>query len=84
MDLGQVRVVQWTSKEGIRLEGIVTFPPDYTEGRHYPFLVLPHGGPEGNDLLGLDAFSRVVAGLGYVVLQPQYRGSTANARPWPI
>lgn len=76
VDLGQVRVVQWTSKEGIRLEGIVTFPPDYTEGRHYPFLVLPHGGPEGNDLLAMDAFPRMIAGLGYVVLQPQYRGST--------
>jgi dipeptidyl aminopeptidase/acylaminoacyl peptidase len=76
VDLGPVRVVHWTSKEGIALEGIATFPAAYAEGRRYPFLVLPHGGPEGNDLLGLDAFSRVVAGLGYVVLQPQYRGST--------
>jgi dipeptidyl aminopeptidase/acylaminoacyl peptidase len=75
-DLGPVRVVHWTSKEGIALEGIATFPAGYTEGRRYPFLVLPHGGPEGNDLLELDSFSRIVAGLGYVVLQPQYRGST--------
>jgi len=76
VDLGQVRVVNWSSKEGIRLEGIVTFPAGYREGRRYPFLVLPHGGPEGNDVLGLDAFARFIAGLGYVVLQPQYRGST--------
>lgn len=75
VDLGPVRVVQWTNKEGIRLEGIATFPAGYTE-RRYKFLVLPHGGPEANDLLGLDAFSRIIAGLGYVVLQPQYRGST--------
>jgi len=75
-DLGPVRVVHWTSKEGIRLEGIATFPAGYAEGRRYPFLVLPHGGPEGNDLLGLDSIARMIAGLGYVVLQPQYRGST--------
>jgi dipeptidyl aminopeptidase/acylaminoacyl peptidase len=74
--LGPVRVVKWTSKEGIALEGIATFPSGYQEGRRYPFLVLPHGGPEANDLLMLDRFSRIVAGLGYVVLQPQYRGST--------
>jgi dipeptidyl aminopeptidase/acylaminoacyl peptidase len=74
--LGPVRVVHWTSKEGIRLEGIATFPAGYAEGRRYPFLVLPHGGPEGNDVLELDSFSRIVAGLGYVVLQPEYRGST--------
>jgi dipeptidyl aminopeptidase/acylaminoacyl peptidase len=74
--LGPVRVVKWTSKEGIALEGIATFPSGYQEGRRYPFLVLPHGGPEANDLLMLDRFSRIVSGLGYVVLQPQYRGST--------
>lgn len=76
IDLGQVQVVKWTSKEGIPLEGIATFPGGYQAGRKYPFLVLPHGGPEGNDLLLLDSFSRIIAGFGYVVLQPQYRGST--------
>ena len=76
VDLGPVRVVRWTSKEGIPLEGIATFPAGYTEGRRYPFLVFPHGGPEANDALEMDAFSRIIAGLGYVVLQPEYRGST--------
>ena len=71
-----MRAVRWTSKEGIPLEGIATFPAGYTEGRRYKFLVLPHGGPEANDLLGMDAFARIVAGLGYVVLEPEYRGST--------
>ncbi len=76
IDLGAVRVVRWTSKEGIALEGIATFPAGYAEGRRYPFLVFPHGGPEGNDALELDALARIIAGLGYVVLQPEYRGST--------
>ena len=76
MELGAVRVVQWKNKEGIPLEGIATFPAGYVEGRKYPFLVLPHGGPEANDELSLDPFARTIAGLGYVVLQPEYRGST--------
>jgi dipeptidyl aminopeptidase/acylaminoacyl peptidase len=74
--LGDVRDVHWTSKDGIALEGIATFPPDYQAGRKYKFLVLPHGGPEGNDEFALDPLSRIIAGLGYVVLQPEYRGST--------
>jgi dienelactone hydrolase len=74
--LGDVRDVHWTSKEGIALEGIATFPADYKAGRKYKFLVLPHGGPEANDEFAFDWISRVVAGLGYVVLQPEYRGST--------
>jgi dienelactone hydrolase len=76
LDLGPVRAVHWKNKDGVALEGIATFPAGYTEGKKYPFLVLPHGGPEGQDVLGFDPFSRVVSGLGYVVLQPEYRGST--------
>lgn len=74
--LGEVRAVRWSSKEGVALEGIVTFPADYQAGHAYPFMVLPHGGPEANDSLELDFFSRVIAGMGYIVLQPEYRGST--------
>jgi dipeptidyl aminopeptidase/acylaminoacyl peptidase len=74
--LGDMRVVQWPAKDGTRLEGLLTLPAGYEAGRKYPFLVLPHGGPESNDTLGFDIFSRLVAGFGYVVLQPEYRGST--------
>ena len=76
VNLGDVRVVHWTSKEGTKLEGIATFPADYTAEKKYPFLVLPHGGPEDNDRLDFDIFARLIAAKGYVVLQPEYRGST--------
>jgi dipeptidyl aminopeptidase/acylaminoacyl peptidase len=76
IDLGETKVVHWTSKEGVKLEGIATFPPGYTTGKRYPFLVFPHGGPEANDQLGLDPMAKYIAGKGYVVLQPEYRGST--------
>lgn len=76
VSLGDVRSVQWVAKSGTHLEGIVTFPAGYTPGKKYPFLVLPHGGPEANDVLGFDFPSRLISGLGYVVLQPEYRGST--------
>ena len=76
VDLGEVRSVKWTAKDGTSLEGIATFPASYEAGKQYPFLVLPHGGPEANDSLRFDVFSRLIAGMGYVVMQPQYRGST--------
>ena len=74
--LGEVQVVDWTSKEGIKLQGIATFPPGYTAGKKCPFLVLPHGGPEDNDRLNFDVVVRLIAAMGYVVLEPEYRGST--------
>jgi dipeptidyl aminopeptidase/acylaminoacyl peptidase len=76
VSLGDVRVVKWMAKDGTKLEGVLTLPATYESGKKYPFLVLPHGGPEGNDNFDFDPFSRLIAGFAYVVLQPQYRGST--------
>lgn len=76
VNLGEIKVIHWTSKEGIPLEGIATFPPGFSSSKKYKFLVFPHGGPEANDVLHFDAFAHFLAGLDYVVIQPQYRGST--------
>jgi dipeptidyl aminopeptidase/acylaminoacyl peptidase len=76
VSLGEVKAVHWTSKDGSKLEGIVSFPSNYQAGGKYPFLVFPHGGPEYNDSLSFDGFAKFIAGLGYVVLQPEYWGST--------
>ena len=64
LSLGDVRVVSWTAADGTHLQGIATFPAGYRENTPGPFLVLPHGGPEGNDPLEFDTFSRFVAGPG--------------------
>jgi len=76
VSLGDVKIIHWTSREGIKLKGIATFPPGFSAGTKYKFLVFPHGGPEANDTLQLDSFARYIAGMGYVVIQPEYRGST--------
>ncbi len=66
VNLGDAKIVHWTAKDGTKLEGIATFPADYVAGQKYPFLVLPHGGPEANDSFQMDSFSRMVSGMGYV------------------
>lgn len=76
VSLGETRTIHWASKEGIKLEGIATFPPGYVAGKKYKFLVMPHGGPEANDQLQLDTIVQIIAGMDYVVIQPEYRGST--------
>ncbi len=73
--LGRVIRHRWTSDRGVPLEAIVTFPP-YARAGAGKFLVLPHGGPEANDELRFDALVRLIAARGFVVMQPQYRGST--------
>ena len=76
IELGSVRAVQWTSKGGIALEGIATFPAGYVEGKKYPFLVLPHGGPEANDELASIPWRASSPASAMSFCNREYRGST--------
>ena len=61
------------------VEGLVTYPVDYQPGQKYPLAVMTHGGPQAADKYSLGSSSyeiQVLAGKGYVSLQPNYRGST--------
>ena len=77
--LGSREVVQWKSKDGAAIEGILIKPADFDPSRKYPLLVVIHGGPTGVDtpLMAADRtypVERFVA-KGAVVLKPNYRGS---------
>ena len=90
--LGAVETVRWTNGDGETVEGVLTKPVGYEEGVAYPFIVNPHGGPTGASLAAFSAESQFFAGNGYVVLQPNFRGSTnygqafisANIDNWGI
>jgi dipeptidyl aminopeptidase/acylaminoacyl peptidase len=77
--LGAQETISWAGAEGMRIEGVLVRPAGFQEGRRYPLAVLPHGGPEGVDLNGWTTNplypAQVLAGRGYVVLLPNYRGS---------
>jgi dipeptidyl aminopeptidase/acylaminoacyl peptidase len=77
--LGQQETIRWMGAEGLRMEGVLVRPAGFQEGRRYPLAILPHGGPEGVDLDGWITNPlypvQVLAGRGYVVFLPNYRGS---------
>ena len=58
--------------------GVLVKPVGYQKGTRYPLIVAIHGGPASADVLGFNGGynSQVYAGAGYVVLRPNYRGST--------
>jgi dipeptidyl aminopeptidase/acylaminoacyl peptidase len=79
VQLGAQETVRWTGPEGWQIEGVVVRPVGYVEGQRYPLAILPHGGPEGVDLDGWNTNPlypvQVLAGAGYAVFMPNYRGS---------
>jgi dipeptidyl aminopeptidase/acylaminoacyl peptidase len=76
--LGEEREVTWTSTDGKPVGGVLNLPVGYQPGRRYPLIVAVHGGPASADLLSFNGGygSQVYAGAGYIVLKPNYRGST--------
>ncbi len=77
--LGQQEAITWKGADGVTIEGLVTYPADYQAGQKYPLAVMTHGGPQAADHYGIGSMAyeiQVLAGKGYVSLQPNYRGST--------
>jgi dipeptidyl aminopeptidase/acylaminoacyl peptidase len=69
-------VVRYRSKDGQEVAAILHKPRGYKAGTRYPAVLWIHGGPEGQDTLRFDSWAQFLAQSGYVVLQPNYRGST--------
>jgi dipeptidyl aminopeptidase/acylaminoacyl peptidase len=76
--LGEQEEITWKSKDGKTVGGVLVKPVGYQAGQRYPLIVAIHGGPAGADIRSFNGGygSQVYAGAGYVVLRPNYRGST--------
>ena len=72
--------VKWKGADGVEVEGLLFYPAGYEAGKKYPLVVQTHGGPAAADHFGVSRgytkYNPVLAGKGYLVLQPNYRGST--------
>lgn len=68
--------VTWKSKDGKEIAGLLYRPREVKQGEHLPAVLWIHGGPEGQDVFRCDEWAQYLAQAGYVVLEPNYRGSS--------
>ena len=75
--VGEFSWFDYTTGDGLHEKALLTLPPGYTRAtaKNLPAVVLPHGGPQGRDHYGFDWWAQALASRGYVVIQPQFRGS---------
>jgi dipeptidyl aminopeptidase/acylaminoacyl peptidase len=80
--LPTVEIVDYKSRDGTPLWGYLWVPPGAETAKSLPFIVHPHGGPEGRDLYGLAAggWPQYWAAHGYLVFQPNFRGGGGFGR----
>ena len=91
----KTELLQWSSKDGLEIEGLLTYPAKYNKRKKYPLALIIHGGPAGvfsQSFTGNPSIYMIqyFASKGYAVLRANPRGSTgygkdfrfANFKDW--
>ena len=68
--------IRYDSFDGLSIPALLYRPRDIAPGAKLPALVLVHGGPTAQWFRGFDPYAQFLADAGYVVIEPNVRGST--------
>ena len=74
-EFGKMEPFSFTARDGLKLHGYITLPPNYKKGSKIPFILHPHGGPHAADSFGFRREVQLYATRGYGVVQVNFRGS---------
>ncbi len=84
-ELAKTEIIQWKSRDGKPVEGLLTYPIGYEKGKRYPVILNVHGGPNGvfsQRFTGRPSIYMLqyFAQQGYVIVQPNPRGSSGYGK----
>jgi dipeptidyl aminopeptidase/acylaminoacyl peptidase len=80
LEIAQTEEVNFKSKDGTDVHGLLTYPAGYVKGTKVPLLLRIHGGPNGQDQHSFSVERQVFAANGYAVLAVNYRGSSGRGQ----
>jgi dipeptidyl aminopeptidase/acylaminoacyl peptidase len=76
-DINTIATTEFKARDKLTIPTILTIPNSRIDNfNNLPTVVLPHGGPASHDRVGFDFMAQALASRGYLVIQPQFRGST--------
>ena len=82
LQIAQTDEVNFKSKDGTEVHGLLTYPLGYVKGTRVPLLLRIHGGPNGQDQHSFSVERQVFAANGYAVLVVNYRGSSGRGQKY--
>src|SRR5688572_25891064 len=80
VELGATERVDFKSKDGTPVNGLLTYPVGYVKGTKVPLLLRIHGGPNAQDQHSFSLERQMFAANGYAVLAVNYRGSSGRGQ----
>ena len=83
--IGTREVVEWKSKDGTPIEGVLVKPADFDPSKKYPLIVILHTAPHNDidqPIIERELFypSEPFVAKGALVLRPNYRGTAGYGR----
>jgi dipeptidyl aminopeptidase/acylaminoacyl peptidase len=82
LNLVPVEDIDFKSKDGTDVHGLLTRPADFKAGTPVPMILYIHGGPNGQDEHGFDFLRQFAATKGYAELNVNYRGSSGRGQDY--
>ena len=74
LERGKSETVSWTSDK-TELDGVVTYPPNFSPDKKYPLVLYVHGGPNSASKETFNLTVQMMAAQNWVIFEPNYRGS---------
>jgi len=72
--LSKMKPISYKASDGLTIPGYLSLPDE--NGKNYPTVIMPHGGPFARDNWRFDYWVQYLTSQGYAVLQMNFRGST--------
>jgi dipeptidyl aminopeptidase/acylaminoacyl peptidase len=75
-DVHPIAKLSVKARDELVIPTLLTIPrTSVSNMKNLPAVMLPHGGPRAYDQIGFDWLAQALANEGYLVIQPQFRGS---------
>ncbi|MDB6013555.1 MAG: prolyl oligopeptidase family protein [Gammaproteobacteria bacterium] len=75
----ETKPLTYPAADGLQIPAYLTFPRGKPP-KNLPLIVFPHGGPAARDSAEFGWWAQAMAAQGYLVLQPNYRGSIVTEK----
>ncbi len=79
-NLSYPAMTNYLTRDGKKIRAYILLPANYEAGKTYPLIVMPHGGPQARDRATYDDFAQFLSTRGYIVIKPNFRGSTGSGK----
>lgn len=75
-DINPIGKATYIARDGLKIPTLITIPRSKVGAiKNLPAIIYPHGGPASYDTIGFNYQAQAFADQGYLVIQPQFRGS---------